>query len=68
MLCMENETKRSDNIGISYIYKDAYDFNCFPDYKLVDTTGAGDAFTASFAVGLLENKKMELENREEFYL
>jgi sugar/nucleoside kinase (ribokinase family) len=65
---MTNEKKRSDNIGISYIYKEAYDFDSFPDYKLVDTTGAGDAFTASFAVGFLENKKMELENSEEFYL
>ena len=34
----------------------------------MDTTGAGDAFTASFAVGLLENFEKYFENRDAFYI
>lgn len=30
-----------------------------PDFSLVDTTGAGDAFTAGFAVGLIEGQSEE---------
>ena len=33
----------------------AFDFNNFPSLKLVDTTSAGDTYTAGFAIGLMEH-------------
>lgn len=54
MLCLPSDNTTDKKIN--YIQKEAFDFNCFKNYRLVDTTGAGDAFTASFAVGLLENQ------------
>jgi sugar/nucleoside kinase (ribokinase family) len=33
----------------------------------VDTTGAGDAFTASFAVGLLEYEELLLNEKIQYF-
>ena len=33
----------------------AFDFNNFPSLKLIDTTSAGDTYTAGFAIGLMEH-------------
>ena len=46
------------------------DFGAHPNLKLVDTTGAGDAFTGAFAVGMLElgqeKEAMELATKTAF--
>jgi ribokinase len=44
-----------NNDGITQIHVPAFNFNNFEGLSLVDTTGAGDAFTGGFATGLLEN-------------
>lgn len=41
---------------IKSISTPAYDFKDYENLDLVDTTGAGDAFTGAFACGLLENE------------
>jgi fructose-1-phosphate kinase PfkB-like protein len=33
----------------------AINFEHYPNYKLTDLTGAGDSYTAGFAVSILEN-------------
>ena len=44
----------------------AYKFSDFlvksPELKMVDLTGAGDAFIAGFSVGLLESESTDMEN------
>lgn len=50
-------SKNADTEQLESQRRAAFDFADFkhkPDFKLVDTTGAGDAFTAGFAVGMLE--------------
>lgn len=41
------------------ISRPAYSFRDYPQLSLVDTTGAGDCFTAGFAVKLLEDAPYE---------
>ena len=40
----------------------AYDFANFEGLELADTTGAGDAYTGAFAVGLLEHSNETFED------
>ena len=50
-------SKNADTDQLDSQRRAAFDFSDFKhkaDFKLVDTTGAGDAFTAGFAVGMLE--------------
>ena len=41
------------------VYRPAFEFKNFPHLKLVDTTGAGDCFTAGFAVKFNEGASMD---------
>lgn len=41
---------------VDRVHVDALSFAEVPDYSVVDTTGAGDTFTAAFAVRLCEQK------------
>ena len=45
--------------SMSEISRPAYDFKDFPQLKLVDTTGAGDCFTAAFTVKLSQGGNYE---------
>jgi ribokinase len=44
---------------VDEVFKPAFDFKDFPDLKLVDTTGAGDCFTAGFAVKYAQGASMD---------
>ena len=48
----------------------AYSFSDYPDLKLVDTTGAGDCFTAAFTCKYLQggtiDESMEFGNKAGF--
>jgi sugar/nucleoside kinase (ribokinase family) len=39
--------------------KPAISFTDYPDFHLVDTTGAGDCFTGAFALEMLEGRNYE---------
>ena len=47
-----------DTNTVEEVYLPAFEFKNFPELKLVDTTGAGDCFTAGFAVKLNEGATM----------
>lgn len=49
----------AENGNVDQMNVGAYDFANFEGKKLTDTTGAGDAFTAVFALGLIENADKE---------
>ena len=48
-----------ENDTIHEISRPAYSFSDYPDLKLIDTTGAGDCFTASFTSKHLEGESWE---------
>lgn len=50
-------------IIIKRIQKKAYSFKDFEKLKLVDTTGAGDSFTATFSYGLLQSPVLDMDTR-----
>lgn len=48
-----------ENDVIKEISRPAYSFNDYPALKLIDTTGAGDCFTASFTAKYLQGAPFE---------
>ena len=48
-----------ENDTIKEISRSAYSFSDYPDLKLIDTTGAGDCFTAAFTSKYLQGASWE---------
>ena len=62
-----DDSKENELEKLQKLNQGAFNFDDFKhktSFKLVDTTGAGDAFTAGFCVGIVE----ELNNQEAMYL
>ena len=50
-----------DNGKMESLNVPANDFSKYDGINLVDTTGAGDAFSGAFATGMLENKEKDMK-------
>ncbi len=57
------EMSSDGTIIIKKIEKKAYSFENFKNLKLVDTTGAGDSYTATFSYGLLQSSILDKNAR-----
>ena len=44
---------------VKHATRPAVSFTDYPDFHLVDTTGAGDCFTGAFALEMLEERNVE---------
>lgn len=53
---MDMEMKDGENGFYNHFQKEAFNFSNYDGLELVDTTGAGDSFTAAYAVAMLEGK------------
>ena len=58
-LTIDPKKKEAYQDSIQKLHKPAYDFSKYEGYELTDTTGAGDCFTAAFAVKMMEGAKWE---------